>query len=142
MPLVTGSGTIYAAPRVIQTNDTRAGCPGTAANGSTLISQTITVTNTATYWTHCRIIFLPSADGTIRSDFYISVDGTNVKSSLDTATNTFGSAVTSWEELDASFMGTLSAGTHTIAMIGTNGTNCWGCTGDWGNMVTFVWEAA
>lgn len=142
MPLVTGSGTIYAAPRVVQTNDTRAGCPGTAANGSTLISQTITVTNTATYWTHCRIIYNAASAGHIRSDFYISVDGTSVKGSLDTATDSAGTAVSAWEELDASYMGTLSAGTHTIAMIAQNGPNCWGCGEPWGNMVTLVWEAA
>jgi hypothetical protein len=142
MAIITSSGTIYAAPRVIEAKDTRAGCPGAAADGSTLISSTIVVSNPSTYWAHGRIIFLPSADGTVRSDFLLRLNGAGLKSSLDTATNSAGAAVGSWDELDATFMGTLAAGTHTFTMIGINGVNCWGCGADWGQLTVLVWEAA
>lgn len=141
MALITGSGSIYAAPRVIETKDTRSGCPGTAASGSTLISSTVVVSNPSVYWAHGRIIFLPSADGTTRSDFELRLNGTFLKSALDTATNSAGAAVGSWDELDATYMGTLAAGTHTFTMIGVNGTNCWGCGSEWGQLTILVWEA-
>jgi hypothetical protein len=135
------SGFVYSAPRIIDTRDTRAGCPGAAAAGSTLISQTITVGNPAVYWTHGRIIFNAGSAGKSRADFLININGTSVKSALDTALNSNG-ALATWEELDATVMGTLTAGTHTISMIAANGSNCWGCGTDWGQLITLVWEAA
>ena len=140
MAINTASGTIYSAPRIIETRDTRSGCPGTAAAGTILITQTFTIDNTCVYWTHGRIIFNSSNAGKNRADFYISVNGSIVKYALDTATNSAG-ANSGWEELDATFMGTLSAGTHTINIVGSNGSNCWGCGSDWGQLTTLVWEA-
>lgn len=141
MSIVTQSGTIHSGPRVVETRDSRSGCPGTAASGTTLISQTITVDNFCVYWTHGRIIFNSGSAGKNRADFVLRVNGSGVKNALDTATNSSG-ANTGWEELDATFMGTLSAGTHTISMTGSNGTNCWGCGGDWGQLTTLIWEAS
>jgi hypothetical protein len=141
MALHTSSGIIYSAPRVIETRDTRGGCPGTAADGSTLISQTFSVDNACVYWTHGRIIFNSGSAGKNRADFIIRVNGNNVKRALDTSTRSDGANM-GWEELDATFMGTLSAGNHTITIIGTNGANCWGCGTDWGQITTLVWEAA
>lgn len=133
------NGTLYSAPRVIETKDTRSGCPGTAADGSVLISQTITVANACVYMAHGRIIFNASNAGKGRADINIRINGTNVKNSLDTSLTTAG-AVGSWEELDVTYSGTLAAGTHTIAIHGGNGSNCWGCGADWGQLTTVVWE--
>jgi len=137
LALNTSNGIMYSAPRIIQTLDTRAGCPGTLSSGGVIISHSFTVSNPCVYWSHGRVIF----SGKARADFELHVNGTNRKSALDTTLTTAG-AVGSWEELDASFMGTLSAGTHTIAMIASNGTNNWGCGGDWGQLITMVWEVA
>ena len=139
MPINYTSGTLYSAPRVIETKDTRSGCPGTAADGSLLISQTITVDNPAVYMTHGRIIFNAGSAGKGRADFNLRVNGSIVKYALDTALNSNGT-VAGWEELDATHAGTLTAGTHTITMYGSNGSNCWGCGGDWGQITTVVWE--
>jgi hypothetical protein len=141
MALNTSSGIVYSAPRVIETRDSRSGCPPTAASGSVLISQTVTLDNACVYWTHARIIFNSANAGKNRADFGLQINGTTVKEALDTATNSAG-ANTGWEELDASFMGTLSAGTHTIRILGQNGSNCWGCGSDWGQITTLVWEAS
>lgn len=141
MSLVTSSGTIHSAPRVIETKDTRAGCPGTASAGTTLISQTFTIDNSCVYWTHGRIIFNSASAGKNRADFLLQINGATVKEALDTATNSSGQN-TGWEELDATFMGTLASGTHTISMVGANGSNCWGCGTDWGQITTIVWEAS
>lgn len=142
MALITGSGSIYAAPRIIEVKDTRSGCPGTAADGSVLMTATVTVSNPSVFWAHGRIIFLPSARGGMRADFVLRVDGVGKKNALDAATNSAGAAVGAWDELDATFMGTLAAGTHTIDMQASNGSNCWGCGGDWGNLTILVWEAS
>lgn len=141
MSINTANGVFYSAPRVIETKDTRGGCPGTAADGSLLFSQTFTVDNACVYWTHARIIFYPPSRGYQRADFNLRINGSVVKYALDTSLNSNGT-LGAWEELDATYMNTLSAGTHTIAVYGSNGANCWGCGSDWGNMTTVVWEAA
>ena len=141
MPINYTNGTLYSAPRVIETKDTRSGCPGTAADGSVLISQTFTVDNPCIYMTHGRIIFNASNAGKGRADFYIAVNGNLVKQTLDTALNS-NNTPASWEELDATHSGTLAAGTHTITVVGSNGSNCWGCGSDWGQLTTIIWECA
>lgn len=140
MAVNTSSGTVYSAPRIINTGDTRGGCPGTAADGSLLISQTFTVDNPCVYWTHGRIIFNSQSAGKGRADFNLRINGNVVKYALNTAITTAG-ATAGWDELDATYMGTLSAGTHTISMYGSNGSNCWGCGSEWGHIVTMIWEA-
>jgi hypothetical protein len=141
MALNMPSGFVYSAPRIIETRDTRAGCPGAAAAGDTLIAQTFTVNNPAVYWTHGRIIFNATSAGKTRADFILRVNGADAKYALDTAITSAGGLAT-WEELDATFMGTLAAGTHTLTMVASNASNCWGCGSEWGQLVTLVWEAA
>lgn len=141
MPINYTNGILYSAPRVIETKDTRFGCPPTAVDGALLISQTITVDNPCIYFTHGRIIFNASSRGYGRADFNLRVNGSVVKSTLDTALNS-NNTPASWEELDATHSGTLSAGTHTIEMYGSNGSNCWGCGSDWGQLTTIIWECA
>jgi hypothetical protein len=140
MSLNTSSGIIHSAPRILETRDSRFGCPGTAPSGTILISQTFAVDNACVYWTHGRIIFNSANAGKNRADFIIRVNGSDVKYALDTATRSDGANM-GWEELDATFMGSLAAGTHTITMVGSNGTNCWGCGASWGQITTLVWEA-
>jgi hypothetical protein len=141
MPVNYSVGTIHSAPRVIETKDTRGGCPGTAPDGTLLISQTFTVDNSCIYFTHGRIIFNAGSAGKTRADFNLRINGSIVKNALDTSLTSAG-GLGSWEELDATFSGTLSAGTHNIQMYGSNGSNCWGCGGDWGQITTVVWEVS
>ena len=141
MSLVTSSGTINSGPRVIETKDTRSGCPATAPADTLLISQTFTVDNPCIYFTHGRIIFNASSAGKPRADFNLRVNGGIVKYALDTALNT-NNTPAGWEELDATHSGTLASGTHTIQMYGSNGSNCWGCGPDWGQITTIVWECS
>lgn len=142
MPLNTVNGSIFSAPRVIQINDSRPGCPGTAADGSILMSSTFTVNNTASYWAHARVIYNPGARGGPRADMFGLLDGVGIgKNSLNSSYNTAG-AVGDWEELNWSIMGTVAAGTHTLTANGSNGTNCWGCGFDWGQLIIFIWEGA
>ena len=141
MPLNTVSGNIFSAPRIIQINDSRAGCPGTAADGSVLMSSTFTVSNTATYWAHARIIYHPPSRGAARADMYGLLNGVGLpKSSLNASYTTAG-GLGEWEELNWSVMGTVAAGTHTMSANGSNGANCWGCGFDWGQLIIFIWEA-
>ena len=142
MTLNTVSGSIFSAPRVIQVLDSRGGCPGTAADGSILISSTFTVNNTASYWIHGRIIYNPGARGGPRADIYSLLDGAFMgKYALNSSYTTSG-GLGDWEELNLSVMGSVAAGTHTISINGSNGTNCWGCGGEWGQLVIFIWEGA
>ena len=141
MAIVTSSGTIYSAPRIVEVRDTRAGCPGTLADGGLIMSTTFTVSNPCIYFTHGRVIFNAGSRGGVRADFNIRVNGSIVKYALDTATFNNG-ANGGWEELDGTYSGTLAAGTHTIEVYGGNGANCWGCGTDWGQMQTLIWEAA
>lgn len=144
MAVNTTNGTIYSAPRVIETKDNRAGCPGTQASDTDLMLQTITVDHTAVYWVHGRIIFNAASRVGARADIYVLIDGVSApKSGLNTITNSVGATnINAWEELNVTYTGTFTAGTHTIAIRGSNGTNCWGCGADWGNMTTLIWEAA
>lgn len=139
------NGTMYAAPRIIETKDGRSGCPPSAARGSTLISHSFTVSNTARIWTHGRIIFYGPAAGNYgpasRADFDLVVAGSVVKRALNNIMYTDGTIPSNWEELDATWMGTLGAGTHTIYMAGQNGASCWGCGTAWGQLTTVIWEA-
>jgi len=141
MAVIYSNGTIRSAARVIETKDTRAGCPGTAPDGTLLISQTISVDSACVYFTHARIIFNASSAGKSRADFNIRINGNIVKNALDTALTSAG-GLGQWEELDATHSGTLAAGTHTVQIYGSNGSNCWGCGGDWGQITTLVWEAS
>lgn len=142
MPLNTTSGTIFSAPRVIEVRDSRGGCPGTAADGSILMTNTFTVSNTAVYCAHARIIYNPGARGGPRADMYGLMDGAFMgKYALNSSYNTAG-GVGDWEELNWTIMGTVTAGTHTLTANGSNGSNCWGCGSEWGQLTLFIWEAA
>jgi hypothetical protein len=72
----------------------------------------------------------------------LRLNGTALKSALETATDINGTAITNWEELNASSMGTVAAGTHTFSMTGENGPNCWGCGATWGEISVMIWEAS
>jgi len=142
MPIDTANGQFRAGPRIIDIKDTRGGCPGAAANGTTLASAAVTVASTATWWAHARVIFYPASAGKIRCDMNLLLNGVLQKEALETATNSAGTAIASWEELNASAMGTVAAGTHTFSMTGTNGPNCWGCGATWGEVSVMIWEAS
>lgn len=141
MGIVTSSGTINSAPRIIETRDTRAGCPGTLADGGLIMSQSFTVDNSCVYLSHGRVIYNPGARGGTRADINIRIDGSLVKYALNTSTYRTG-GLGDWEELNVTYTGTLAAGTHTITIYGSNGANCWGCGTDWGQLQTLIWEVS
>lgn len=142
MPINTPSGSFRAGPRIIDIKDIRAGCPPGAANGATLASASVTVSSTATWWAHARVIMRPASAGRIRCDMYLRLNGGVQKVTLESATNSTGAAIGNWEELNASAMGTVAAGTHTFSMTGHNGPNCWGCGSNWGEISVMIWEAS
>jgi hypothetical protein len=142
MAINTASGTIYSAPRIIDVRDSRGGCPGSAADGSILITTTFTVDNPAVYWFHGRIIYNPGARGGVRADAYSLINGSFMGKYALNSSYANSSTVGDWEELNLSIMGSVAAGTHTITLNGSNGANCWGCGGAWGQNVLMVWEAA
>jgi hypothetical protein len=141
MAIDTPNGQFRAAPRVIDIKDTRAGCPGVAANGTTLASASVSVASSAIWWAHARVIMRPASAGKIRCDMLLRLNGNGVKTTLETATDVNGTAVANWEELNASAMGTLAAGTHNFSMTGENGPSCWGCGTTWGEVSLMIWEA-
>jgi hypothetical protein len=106
------------------------------------MSSTFTVNNTASYWAHARIIYNPGARNGARADMFGLLNGAGVgKNALNSSYNTSG-GLGDWEELNWSMVGTVAAGTHTISANGSNGTNCWGCGGEWGQLIIFIWEGA
>jgi hypothetical protein len=142
MPIDTPSGQFRAGPRIIDIKDTRSGCPPAAANGAILASASVTVSSTATWWAHSRVIMRPASAGKIRCDMVLRLNNVQQKIALETATNSTGAAIANWEELNASAMGTIGAGTHTFSMTGENGPNCWGCGSTWGEVSVMIWEAS
>lgn len=142
MSIDTPNGQFRAGPRIIDIKDTRSGCPATAANGTVLASASVTVDSASIWWAHARVIMRPSSAGKIRCDMRLRLNGSTQKVSLETATNSAGTAVANWEELNASAMGTVAAGTHTFSMTGENGPNCWGCGSTWGEVSVMIWEAS
>lgn len=142
MAIDTPSGQFRAGPRIVEIKDTRAGCPGTAANGTTLASGTVTVQSAATWWAHARVIMNASSAGKQRCDMSLRLNGVTQKLSLETVTNSANANVAAWEELNASAMGVVAAGTHTFSMVGENASNCWGCGTTWGEISIMIWEAS
>lgn len=130
---VTGDGTAtWETPfggRFIHTEDTRAGCPPTAAAGSTLLSQTITMANDGFVMINAQ---MPSFGN---GQFVISmqVDGTAEASAVTSTTSaSFLTANISWS-------GALTAGVHTITLIGQD-ANVWGCGAGFGAIDSIVFD--
>lgn len=142
MAIITSNGEFRSGPRIIDIKDTRTGCPGTAANGTTLTSASVTVRSTAIYWAHARVIMNAASAAKQRADMSIRLNGVSLKTALETVTNSSNANVSAWEELNASHMGTIESGTHIFSMVGENASNCWGCGSTWGEISIMIWESS
>ena len=120
---------LNTATRVIDTRDTRGGCPGSWPAWTDLITQTFTLDHPAAVSTSAAII--RNAGG--RHDLVLYVDGNFADQTL-----TYSSAST-WEEAYVQWVGNLSAGTHTIS-IRSGSANIWGCGTGWGSINTRIFE--
>jgi len=142
MAIITSNGQFRAGPRIIDIKDVRAGCPGAAANGATLASATVSVASEATWWANARVIMNASSAGKQRCDLAIRLNGVVQRQSIETVTNSANANVNAWEDINASAMGVVAAGTHTFSMTGQEAANCWGCGSTWGEISIMIWEAS
>ena len=126
----TPNGSIISrAPRVVRTVDNRSGCPPTAAAGSTLLSQDITLNREATvYVTVSMVRYYFSG----RADLELLVDNVTMSRHI-TFTDIWATATPVWS-------GTLAAGTHTISLKDSYNANIWGCGAEWGHINTLIFE--
>lgn len=136
MTINTPNGTISRPPRTIITTDGRGGCPGGDASGpystgNNLLTQTFTLSTTASVWIHGRMIFNDSG----RCDMRLFINN----GSVDVGLNWVGSGTT-WEEEDVAWAGSLAAGSYNIELRSSSCAGRWGCGGNWGEINTIIFE--
>ena len=117
------------APRVIYTQDTRSGCPPSWSANTDLITQTFSLNSTASVSIKSAII--RNASG--RHDLFLYVDGSLVDRHLNYTSSG------QWEDAYVQWVGTLSAGNHTIS-IQSPSASVYGCGPDWGSIQTIIFE--
>lgn len=121
---------VASGPQAIHTPDSRAGCPATQAANTTLISQTINLVSAGAVSVSAREARL-SSNSANREDLTLLVDNSSVALTATVAPAGL------WVTGNVQWVGTLAAGTHTIAIQGSN-ANAWGCGSQWGAIDTLV----
>ena len=115
--------------QVFQVADERSGCPPAADANSALLTQTITLSETSVIVAQGHMI--RNHDG--RADLALHVDGSQMDRTL-----TYTSSG-QWEDGAVFWMGTLSAGEHTVQLVEASGhASIWGCQQDWGDLDVLV----
>jgi hypothetical protein len=140
MPIdfATGGSTYFTKPpRSIITYDTVSGCPPTRNTNTAICSTSITLSVTASLIVEGKLIRNNGANGApARCDLSLYVSTGQVSRTLD-YNDGLGS---DWQQHSLIWMGTLSAGTHTLYMYSDNCASVWGCTSPWGHLQILIFE--
>jgi hypothetical protein len=132
----TGSSTYFTKPpRTVITYDTLSGCPPTRAVNVPIASTSIVLTAPAALVVNGKLIRNNGINSGQRGDLSLYVSTGQVCRSLD-----FVDAASNWQQAVVAWMGTLSAGTHSIYMYSDNLADAWGCTGYWGHVQIMIFE--
>jgi hypothetical protein len=121
--------TITADPLILFAEDTRAGCPGTLAANTPVVTQLFALSKPALVQVHVNTIL----NHTTRADVYLVVDGAEVTRTLTTATSM------AWEPVQLFWTGKLQPGTHSIDYR-CNVANVIGCGATWGKFTITFYE--
>jgi hypothetical protein len=128
-----GNANFTKPPRSIYTADSVSGCPPGRAAGTRIAETTFITAGPAAIVLDGNTIRTNSQGG--RCDLHLYVNGTRVDQTLD-----YNDGQTSnWQDAVVGYMGTVSAGTHTVWY---QSTNCagWGCGSDWGHLQVLIFE--
>lgn len=126
----SGDGNVISrAPRVIRTNDTRAGCPPAAPANVNFLTQNFTLTRPGMVF--ITVDMVRRANG--RADLELWVDGATAEITIaDTP-------ALEWQGASVHWSGTLGAGAHTVSLRSPQ-ASVWGCGSTWGGINTIIFE--
>jgi len=116
-------------PQFIFTRNGNAGCPGTLAANTAVISQSVTLSRAGIVHTTAQDI--ASING--RVDFSIYIDGAEVMRWISYTPSA------QWQSFSDTYIGTLAAGAHTIDYRASV-ANVVGCGGNYGGISTIILE--
>jgi hypothetical protein len=129
-PLLNVNGTTMSkAPRVINIDDNRSGCPPAQAANTPIMQYSLTLSRTAYVYVSVTTILIHTS----RADCHIYFGNTLQQAHLTATDNT------SWNPVNITAGGTLGAGTHSI-VFRCSTANVVGCQKDWGGMQILVFE--
>ena len=137
MPIDTANGILASRPpRTVITTDSRAGCPGADAAGpyntnNNLLTQTIVLSSSSVVWIQGRMIY----NNLGRCDMQLFINNVAYCNGLQNVQTT-----ANWEEENVSWALVLAAGTYNIELRRSTCSGRWGCGGDWGEIISIIWE--
>ena len=142
-----GSAGITRAPRAIFTGDGVAGCPPTRACGTRIAESVFTTTSDCVILAQAIIIRRLSntncdgvqRDGRCDMQLQGAFSGASSGQQLDRTLDYNDGDTGNWQEAVMGWMGTVSAGSHSIFM-SSDTCRGWGCEGTWGHVQVYIFE--